>query len=189
MLAPSHASFPSLPWLVESDMSCGQTLTVESTQGCYINPSLPRDLQCNFEPCNSLATCHTMTPCSFLESPWCLCSLSLRCGSLEIAAGIVFTWFLIIYWVQFHNKCTDHTSSLCAIEHIISMLFALFLVGFRIKYSKQEAPPLETARSLSYAQRNDDKVVPGTSLPQKPRSWRFPSSSCLTFDMCACESP
>lgn len=64
-----------------------------------VNPPLPSGRWCNFEPCNSLATCHIMTPSSSLESPWCLCSLSLRCGSLEIAAGSVLTWFLIIYWV------------------------------------------------------------------------------------------
>lgn len=168
-------------------MSCGQTHSGSTQRVCCVNPSLPSGRQRNFEPCHSLVTCHIMAPCSFLESPWPPCSLSLGCGSLEIAAGSVLTQFLIIYWVQFHNKYTDHTFFfLRAVEHVVSMLLALFLIVFRIKHSKQEVPSLEAAPSLSYAQRKDDKSCSWYQLPPRQlRSQKVLSSMCLNFDRCA----
>lgn len=45
-----------------------------------------------FEACKSSTTCHTVTHCSFLESPATRCALSLGCGTLEVVVGHMFTW-------------------------------------------------------------------------------------------------
>lgn len=110
-------------------------------------------------------------------------------GAWNLQQGL-FSWFPITYQVQFHNKYTGRPLALREIQHIAYISFTLLLIGCTIKYSKHEASPLEAPPPCLVLKRMVIKYqVPISPAPRKLRSSEVPSSTCLTFDICTCDSP